>query len=209
MSETQDKPGVILHNSIRYAVKRVVSMPQREVRIRHEMDSLYKGEYELVPAIQNIERPWKGLSDTIKQIVQDNYEQPFIHIFEDDVLFTSKKSREVFESNFDLLPDDWQIYLGGAYTFPELYSTKMIGLIKMQRFSSLHCAVIRKSVYDLILSHDATDKRSFHLDYFLSENKVNTYLCDPTIAIQYPGYSFLAKRSVSYENFEKRMNILR
>jgi hypothetical protein len=173
------------------------------------MDSLYKEEYELVPAIQDLDRPWKGLSDTIKQIIRDNYKEPFIHIFEDDVLFTSKKSREVFENNFEVLPDDWGIYLGGAYTYPELYSTKRQGIIKMQRFSSLHCAVIRKSIYDLILSHDATNKTAFHLDYFLSENRVNVYLCDPTIAIQYPGYSFLQKKSVSYENFESRMNILR
>jgi GR25 family glycosyltransferase involved in LPS biosynthesis len=204
-------------------------MPERKGSVIAEMSKQYAPqEYEIVPAIENKKDPIKGLSDTIKKIITDNYDKPFIHIFEDDIRFTSDRSREVFEDNFEALPDNWDIYLGGAYSKQSCYGDKFgykwgkypngvkaeYGIIGMRTFSSLHCAVIRKSIYGLILDHDSS-----HLDFYLSKNimngsgpnwaGVNVYLCNPTIALQYPGYSFLSKQKVDYSHFEQGMNILR
>lgn len=187
----------------------VITLPQRIDRMMEEM-SVYSGEYSIVEAIRNIEEPYKGLSDTIKKVVSENYNEPYIHILEDDIQFTSNKSRELFESNFKKLPSDWGIYLGGSYSFKDNYKEYLPGLIKMGNFDSLHCVVFRKSVYDLILSHDHNETK--HLDKFLGnaseKGKINVYLCNPMVAIQYTGYSYNARKSVDYTHRLKGLNIL-
>lgn len=179
-------------------------MEDRRVRATSELDSQYKGEYQFVPAVVDKVHSWHGLNKTIQKIVSENLDSPFIHLFEDDVLFTSTRSRQYFEEVFKTLPADWDIFLGGAYTDPENYIKISDTLFKMRRFSSLHCVILRNTTYKHILENNIE-----HMDYFLSKKKLNVYLCNPTVAIQYPGYSYNLRKSTDYRHIEKKMNILR
>lgn len=205
MRETLTHENANIQNQKENVSRYCIVMEDRRVRATAELDEFYKGEYEFIPAIVDKVHSWHGLNKTIHQIISDNLDKPYIHLFEDDVLFTSKKSRKYFEETFKRLPKDWDIFLAGAYTDPENYiKCDDSSYVKMKRFSGLHCAILRKTTYEKILQNH-TD----HMDYFLSNQKLNVYLCNPAIAIQYPGYSYNARKSVDYRHIESKMNILR
>jgi hypothetical protein len=176
----------------------------RHDMMRKEMNSLYMGEYSVFNAIVD-NNPKKGISESFKSIIEENYEEPFIHIFEDDVKFTAHNSREVFENGFQSLPDDWDLYLGGSYTY-DTRSVEDLGvLLKIKNFRSLHCVVIRKPAYDAFLSHDVS--RVENIDTWVSSQGLNVYLCNPQIAIQHQGYSYNMKRVVDYNRYLLDKNI--
>lgn len=179
----------------------------RHARMISEMDSLYKGEYEIFDAVTD-EKGYKGISMSFRKLIIENYQQPMIHVFEDDVKFVHNKSREVFESNLKLLPADWDIFLGGSYDFQ--LDHKGNGFQKVLDFSSLHNVIIRKSAYDKILSHDyeVFDNIDRFIGTLSSQGKLKVYLCDPQVAIQYPGYSFQRNKKVDYSDKLKEKNIL-
>lgn len=175
----------------------------RHNRMITEMDSQYKGEYNIFDAIVYKDSN-KGISESFKSIIKENYREPLIHIFEDDVKFNSLKSREIFEEAFERLPDNWDIFLGGSYTFSQ--DRNLGRFLKINNFRSLHCAVIRKSAYDLFLSHDHTKEKN--IDSWVANQNPNVYVCNPMTAIQYDGYSFNAKKNTDYNNrFLKDKNL--
>jgi len=176
----------------------------RHSQMVKEMDGQYKGEYEIFDAIVYKENPKLGISESFKKIIRDNYNDPLIHIFEDDIKFCSPKSREVFEKGFQGLPDNWEIYLGGSYTFEQERS--LGNILKINDFRSLHCVVIRKSAYDYFLSHDVS--KIENIDAHVAKKKPTTYLANPMTAIQYDGYSYNAKKQTDYSRFLKGKNIL-
>lgn len=205
MRQTLDNENSNIPNKEENVARYCIFMEDRKVRATSELDQFYKGEYQFIPAIVDKVHSWHGLNKTIHSIVKYNLDSPYIHLFEDDVLFTSKRSREYFEEVFSRLPYDWDIFLGGAYTDPENY-IKLAdeSYVKMKKFSSLHCVILRNTTYKHIL-----ENKTEHMDYFLSKQKLNVYLCNPTVAIQYPGYSYNLRKSTDYRHIEKKMNILR
>lgn len=179
----------------------------RLTRMVSEMDSLYKGEYEIFDAVTD-EKGYKGISMSFRKLIIENYQQPMIHVFEDDVKFVSPRSREVFEDCFKKLPDNWDIFLGGSYSFDSAY--KENSYHRVLDFSSLHNVIIRKSAYDKILTHDyeVFDNIDRYIGTLARQGKLNVYLCDPQVAVQYPGYSFQRGKKVDYTSKLKEMNIL-
>lgn len=172
-------------------------------RMMFEMNNHYMNEFEIFDAIVK-PKGWEGVSESFKQIIRENYNEPYIHIFEDDVKFTSKNSRSIFEHGFDSLPMDWDIYLGGSYTFK--HSENLGGLLKIYDFSSLHNVVINKSCYDYFLSHEPNKIND--IDRWVSQFKPNAYLCNPQIAIQYNGHSFNKGGKKNYDHFLVDKNII-
>lgn len=73
-------------------------------------------------------------------------------VFEDDVRFTSEKSREGFQNALDSLPDDWDVLLGGIYADTNLFDCNE-HIKKVESFSALHCVLLRDTMYDKILAH--------------------------------------------------------
>jgi len=172
--------------------------------MRKEMNSLYTGEYTVFNAIVD-HNPKKGISESFKSIIEENYEEPFIHIFEDDVKFICSESREIFEDGFNKLPGDWDIYLGGSYTYDTRNVVNLGSLLKIKNFRSLHCVVIRKSAYDLFLSHDVS--RVGNIDTWVASHNPNVYLCNPQIAIQHDGYSYNMKKVANHNIHLRDKNI--
>lgn len=167
----------------------------RHDRMIAEMDGQYKGEYSVVDGIVYKDSS-KGISESFKSIIRENYEKPWIHIFEDDVMFTHDDSRKIFEHAFERLPENWDIFLGGSYTF--IQQRNMGDYLKIENFRSLHCAVINKSVYDIFLSHDFIKEKN--IDTWVASKNPNVYVCNPMIAIQYDGWSYNTKKNTSYNS---------
>lgn len=165
-------------------------MPSRVDQAVKELDRLYSGEYEVFPAI--LKQPGHvGVSESFKEIIRRNYDEKEIQIFEDDVLFTSLDSRRVFEEN---MPEEFDVYLGGSYSYEQIED--LGSLLRVNKFASLHCVVIRKNAYDKFISHDP--KVVDNIDVWVSSQGVLSYICNPQVAIQRPGFSYNRGRNVDY-----------
>jgi len=181
---------------------------RQDHRMHRELDTFYLGEYKVFDAIKLVNAK-KGISESFKEVIRHNYNEPMIHVFEDDLMFTTSDARFIFENTFSNLPEDWDLFLGGSY-ISDHQRQKLIkgdGWLKMPDFRSLHNVIIRKSAYDKILSHDADTCNDKDIDAYLSGQGLNVYLCDPQVCIQYAGFSFNGGRSVDYPDYHVNMNI--
>ncbi len=169
-----------------------------------QMDRMYPGEYQIFEAVKN-KKGSIGISMSFKRIIEENYDEPEIHIIEDDIKFTSENSRVYFEEQYKKLPEDWQIYLGGSYT--HLVDEKLSGLLKIRDYRTFNSLVIRKSAYDHILSHDVATHEN--IDHWVSTKIKHAYLCYPMVAIEHSGYSYNAGRKVDYSGHLKNKEILK
>lgn len=189
--------------------KLVIHLPESKERLKsltHEMNRFYL-DYTICQGVKMFPG-CKGISESFKKVIQENINEEKILIFEDDIKFTSDKSIVYFDECIKSLPEDWDILLGGSYWFQE--ENNLGNLIKVNDFSSLHCTLIRNTAYKHFLSHSDSPKDiDRHLGKLSSEGKLNVYLCNPMIAIQYNGYSFNRDGVVNYNNLLRNFNILR
>jgi hypothetical protein len=189
--------------------KFVIHLTEQKERLKtltHEMNRFYL-DYTISPGVKLVPGS-KGISESFKNIVRENSNEDMILIFEDDVKFTSDKSLVKFFECIESLPGNWDILLGGSYWYQE--ELNLGNLIKVKDFCSLHCVLIRKSAYDAFLSHDGSIKEiDRHLGKLSSEGKLNVYLCNPMIAVQYNGFSHNRGSQVNYDKLLSNFNILR
>jgi GR25 family glycosyltransferase involved in LPS biosynthesis len=164
-------------------------------------------DYEIFDAIKaspgNI-----GISESFKQVIKNNITEKRILIFEDDVKFTSTKSIEYFYECIGSAPEDWDIILGGSYSFVE--KSRIGNFIRVGDFSSLHCALVRDTAYEYFLNHNPEEIKDIdrHLGRFARDGKLNVYICNPMIAIQYNGFSHNREQNVNYDNLLKGFTLL-
>jgi len=169
--------------------------------------------FDAIRRIDGCEGTSMSFKSIIKSAKKDNLE--CVLIFEDDVKFTSVKSKEQFQKCIDTLPDNWDVLLGGTYGLVDQQDLTNEPFNKYIRkvgdFSSLHCVLFNKSCYDKILNHD-TNKIN-HIDRYLgnlSKNgNLNVYLSYPMIAIQYNTFSDNCKTVIDYDWQLKKMEILK
>lgn len=187
----------------------------REENMYKELNYFSPNNYEIVDG--RLDRIGKigviySFRKAIKMALQKDPNVEAILIFEDDVQFTSEKSREVWDICVDNLPSDWDILLGGVY-WGDLIDIGNDYIKRVENFSSLHCTLIRNTLFDHILNYKIDDIRTLHLDrYFgvLAKNKeINAYVCSPFIAIQYPGKSNTVNKQVDYSKYLEKFDILR
>ena len=162
------------------------------------MDRLYKGEYEVFRAIIK-DKIGLGVSESFKKIITENYNDPKLHILEDDVVFLNDKSREYFEEQYNNLPSDWLIYLGGSYSYR--IENDLGGLLKIKDYRTFNSVVIKKEAYDYFLSHD--HKKVPHIDHWVSNCTGLAYLCNPMVVKETGGYSYNKREVVDYSHFLK------
>lgn len=188
----------------------VITLPERKDQAVKEMDKLYPCEYTLFNATRNTEDPKDGIVKSYYHVVSvaKRLRLDKVLLFEDDVKFTSCNSRKYFELCEKNLPGDWDILLGGSYWYD---FDKRINnyLIKVKDFCSLHCVLVRDKAFDKF--PNSTDGKNLdrYLGKLSSEGKLNIYLCDPMVAVQYNGYSFQVKKNVNYDHYLADKNILR
>jgi hypothetical protein len=178
----------------------------RRNSFNYELGKFFK-DYEVFPGIKK-DPGHVGISESFKKLISENYNEPQLTIFEDDVKFTSSNSWELFTKAFISLPDNWDILLGGSYWFEEKEQVR--NLIKVGDFCSLHCIIVRNKAYDHFLSHDPNIIPD--IDRFLGslskKGILNVYLANPMIAVQHNGFSYHQGKNVNYDHLLKDKNIL-
>lgn len=188
----------------------IINIPSQKQRLSRTIKEMEGQGYDFTVFNAITDKPaYKGISMSFRKIITENYDQELIHIFEDDVKFTSKDSRSVFESTMKELPGEWDIFLGGSYWYKK---EKDLGsVIKLADFSSLHSVVIKKKAFDKVLSHDyeVMENIDRYLGRLSLDGKLNVYLCNPQVAIQYPGFSSNTGTKVNYTDMLKDKNILK
>ncbi len=183
----------------------VIHLEDRIDRFQHlkgELDSLWRGEWEIWPAIKH-KIGAIGLSQTYRQIFQSVLEgnDSSVLTFEDDVKFSSLKSREWFEECIKELPSDWDILLGGVYIWknPENFGEK---LMKCNDFSGTHMVMWSRRACEVMLKHRPEDGITPRdIDRYVKETDLNVFVCNPMVAFQIESYSDIFNGSRSLESF--------
>lgn len=173
-------------------IPNIIHNPNREERLprlQAEMQRQGIEEYNLWPAIvYNTSDRYRGVSHAHKQIVgwAEQEGLPEVLIMEDDVRFPAPNGYEHFLYN---MPEDFDIYLGGVYGGEILKD----GL--MEKFTALHCYIIRQQFYQTFL--DASESED--IDHALAGLGVY-YVCFPFAAIQYDGWSDTQYQIMDYSS---------
>jgi hypothetical protein len=136
----------------------------------------------------------RGIGLSHKQIVQFavDHHLPQICIMEEDVWFPAGDGWLYFQQN---IPKIFDLYLGGAYGLNQTALTRIqrkAGSVEVNNFAGLHCYIINDSYYEKFLSLPENK----HIDDQPGMGKF--YICAPMAALQYPGWSSNARRSVDY-----------
>ncbi|CAG7580366.1 MAG: putative envelope protein [uncultured marine phage] len=202
-------------NEINSFCVHLIRRTDREENMIRELNS-FTDNWEVFNAIKR-PKGYEGTSASFKEIItrakRNKLDQ--VLIFEDDVKFTSKMSKDKFQKAIDSLPDDWDVLVGGVYSLlnmEDLENPYNEHIVKIGDFASLHCILIRSTAYDKILKHDSGSKLG-HLDryigYLSKTNELNTYLTYPMIAVQYNTYSDNVGMNVDYDRMLGKFEILR
>ena len=145
----------------------------------------------------------QGISESFKKIIRRSSHMGFkqVMIVEDDIKFTSPLSKDYLQEAINVLPNDWDILLGVSYGYENKYNEND-HLIKVGDFTSLICVIFNNTSYSKVLSHDYNNSEYKNIDRYLGDlsknNKLNVYMVNPMIAMEYPGISYNRKREVDY-----------
>lgn len=145
-------------------------------------------DYQLWPAIFVQHKPrCIGINAAHKQIVRYAKENnlPEILIFEDDVRFPAKDGFQYYLSK---KPDDFDLYIGGVYR-GDLDENGVT-----QKFTALHCYIIKQKFYDTFLN----TRDDIDIDHALT-GLGKFVVCYPFAAIQYNGWSDHSWAEMNYD----------
>ena len=185
----------------------------REENMYKELDYFIPNQYTILDAVKHPIGKI-GVSRSFKKAIGEAKKLNLKHVlvFEDDVKFTSDKSREGFQNALDSLPDDWDILLGGIYADTNLFECNE-HMKKVESFSALHCVLFRDTVYEKILEHKEDKHQTIDLDRYIGglskDGEINVYLAYPMVAIQYTGKSNTVNKVVDYSKYLEKYDILR
>ncbi len=123
---------------------------------------------------------------------------PEICVMEEDIMFPAADGWQYFLMN---KPLDFDLYLGGAYGLNDAAFARIKAgqqSVEINNFAGLHCYIVSQSYYKRFLSIPEDQ----HIDNQPGMGRF--FVCAPFAALQRPGYSYNAKRSVDY-NCDKRI----
>lgn len=162
---------------------------------RHGIDAKF---WEPVYDSQDIVRSINLSHKRIVQFAVDHY-LPEICIMEEDVMFPAPDGWQYFQAN---KPSSFDLYLGGTYGLNKKALDRVAdgaGPVEIHNFAGLHCYIINNSYYTKFLSLPE-DK---HIDD--QPGLGLFYVCAPFAALQYPGWSSNARRTVDYNCDERSL----
>lgn len=109
------------------------------------------GTFKFYPAIF-LDCPKTSVMEAHKQIIRDNYDEPELVIFEDDIVFTKPDSFERFLDLNTRLPEDADMFLGSYYKHSKIRPVNEEFDMLRWAFHGLHHYIIKKKFYDTFLS---------------------------------------------------------
>lgn len=154
----------------------------------------------------------EGVAEAHMAIVRKHYDEPEITIFEDDIVFTSSHSWEVYAELYKELPDDWDVYLGGHYNYNKIEPQEG-NLNKLRhQFSGLHHYTIRKKFYDTFLACKTyvRDGKKMHIDRYIGQTNAYVYapklLLSRQMSLDEGGFSERMGKPVRYSGYHDKLN---
>lgn len=190
--------------------KIVINLPERNERLSRTKSELKKvftnTSFTLVEGIRDIPI-YKGIAQAHINAVQIAKSKGWrqVLIMEDDIFFPSRFFHKYITEALQNTPEDWDILLASVY--------KSKGLIKYNEywsrtkdFSGLTFYIVNEKVYQAILEFD----KSGHIDRaMVTELKLNCYVINNFVAIQYDGFSDNTGKEEEYSKLLINFEILK
>ena len=167
----------------------------RELLFTKEFTEQGITEWELMPAVKNLAKVTLNIAEAHKNCIRRAQKEnlPQCVIMEDDLAFSAPGAYNRFLEFFKELPENWNVFTSGSYDYQAAAATESLfeNIIKLQRFSGLHCYAVNSVYYDKFLDVNVTG----HFDKLLRGNLYMTY---PMLCLQHPGFSNTVNRQVNY-----------
>lgn len=174
----------------------------RHDRLRQELESqnIDLSNVTFIPPVY-MENPKNGVSAAHKNCIRYAKEKGWkrVIVMENDIRFTHPNSFNFFLEGFNELPDDWEIYLGGAYSY-KFRENINENLHHITNFHAFHLYAVNSEYYDGYLNI----RDDWHIDVALGY-EANTYLRFPIPSIQHNGYSESFKRDLEHDYWTKKL----
>lgn len=190
--------------------KIVINLPSRADRLatlEKELPKLFDDcYYHLIEGVIS-DTPMQGIAKAHMKAVKFAKDNDWLHvlIMEDDVKFTSDKTKEYCQSAFNYAPNDFDILLGGISESDGL-SMHSPWWNKTLQFCGLHFYILPAHMYDAILAYPG----GYHIDRWLNMN--NQYKCFVSrkmFAIQSAGFSDNVKMIKNYTDIFSKFDLLK
>jgi glycosyl transferase family 25 len=122
-------------------------------------------------------------------------------IMEDDIRFCDDFNLHL-EQKMQDVPDNWDMLFFGAN-----HITRPIrvtdNIYKMTRAYSAHCYAIKNTMFDSLLVNLCEFKEPLDVTYANLQSNINSYVVNPHLVWQNPGYSDICEQSVDYTHVHK------
>ena len=169
-----------------------------------QMETQGIGTFKFSPAIF-LDCPKTSVMEAHKKVVRDNYDQPEIIIFEDDIVFTKPDSHDRFLGLYRDIPENVDIFLGSYYKHSKIRPVDEDFDELRWAFNGLHHYIIRKKFYDTFLS--LPDGK--HVDRAVGDTGAKIYvpklLLSRQMGLKENGFSERRKTKNDYTSLEGKL----
>jgi GR25 family glycosyltransferase involved in LPS biosynthesis len=122
-------------------------------------------------------------------------------IMEDDVVFSSDFNSQL-EQKMDDIPENWDmLFFGANHISGPIKITDNI--YRMTRAYSAHCYAIKNTMYDVLLESLCKFQEPLDVVYANLQSSINSYVLNPHLVWQNPGYSDICEQLVDYTHVHK------
>lgn len=174
---------------------------QRAEHVLKQMEFAGIGTFKFYPAIF-LDCPKTSVLEAHKQIVRDNYDEPELVIFEDDIVFTKPDSFSRFIDLYKTLPEEADLFLGSYYKlYRKLDVNEDLDLIRWA-FNGMHHYIIKKKFYDTFLripDGNHVDRATGNTGALIYAPKL---LLSKQMGVAEGGYSERLKQKSNYTHLE-------
>ena len=142
-------------------------------------------------------RGWMGCYDSHVRLVEKlkNEKSDYYLIFEDDI-DVCDNFIQTLEKTVNNLPEDWELlFLGGWNVGDKINHCE--GIDVANKVYCMHAYMIKAEIIDKLL--EKYKSRTYKIDVLLAEllPELKSYICNPTIAWQRPGFSDIENRETN------------
>jgi len=160
-----------------------------------KLQELMPIQLQRISAVHVPTNPKLGVAQSVHKIINiakvENLD--YVLILEDDLyIIDAQKIIDCLQN----VPEDWDILSGGVYHY---VPDKIINeyWVKMKDFCSLHFIILRKSMYEKVLSLNGSNHMDREIGKIVKTGNATMYLMHPMPCQQRPGFSNIRNRQVN------------
>ena len=143
------------------------------------------------------QRGWRGCYDSHTRLINGlkNEKSEYYLIFEDDVEVCDNFI-EKLEKTVNQLPEDWELLFLGGWNVGDKINHS-VGIDIANKVYCMHAYMVKSNALDKLI--EKYNSRIYKVDVLLAEllPELKSYICNPTIAWQRPGFSDIENRETN------------